>query len=216
MTGLLYKDILVMRATFIIQAVIMPFYIVLAYFDNLNFVFIITYFNTMLMVMPLSAFALDGQAKWDRYAMSLPMGRRAVVRARYLFILILALSNFALGLSGSAALWVFQGEDILKALGLLMASSTLGLLVSGALLPISYQSGAERARIALYAILLIPFFAILLLYTSGILDLSVLNSLDSLSAAALVGRGALLLLGGLAAMLASYLVSCRIAAAKEY
>ena len=61
MTGLLYKDILVMRATFIIQAVIMPFYIVLAYFDILNFVFIITYFNTMLMVMPLSAFALDGE-----------------------------------------------------------------------------------------------------------------------------------------------------------
>lgn len=216
MTGLLYKDILVMRTAFIIHAVIMPFYIVLAYFDILNFVFIITYFSTMLMVMPLSVFALDGQARWDRYAMSLPIGRGAVVKARYLFILILALNNFALGLSGSAALWVFQGEDIAKALGLLMASAALGLLVSAVLLPISYQAGAEQGRAALYAILLVPFLAILLLYTTGLLDLSVLNTLDSLSPAALVGWGALLLLAGLAAMLASHLVSCRIVTAKEY
>lgn len=216
MTGLIWKDFLVMRKAMYSWLLVIVCYVLLAYLGTLNFGFITSFTNLLLMVMPLSSFALDEQAKWDRYAMSLPLGRRAVVGARYLFLLALFLIAMLLGLAGSAAAWLLYQKELGELVLTLLASAAAALLISAVLVPISYKLGVERARIALYAILLIPFLAILLLYTTGILDLSPLNALDSLSPAALAGWVALLLLGGLGAVLASYLVSCRIAAAKEY
>ena len=89
MTGLILKDLLVMRKALKSYLMIMVLYAVLAYLDVLNYSFIITFIQVMLMVLPLSAFAYDEQAKWDRYAMSLPLGRVRVVGARYLFVLAL-------------------------------------------------------------------------------------------------------------------------------
>ena len=91
MTGLIMKDILVMRKALKSYLFIMVLYAVMAWLDILNFGFIITFIQVMLMVLPITAFAYDEQAKWDRYAMSLPLGRSKVVGARYLFVLVLAL-----------------------------------------------------------------------------------------------------------------------------
>lgn len=216
MTGLIMKDLLVMRKALKSYLLIMAFYAVLAYFGILNFGFIITFVQIMLMVLPLSAFAYDDQTKWNRYAMSLPIGRRAVVAARYLFVLTLALFGVALGLAGSSFLWAFQSEEPMEMLLTLMVSATLGLLVSAAVLPVSYKVGVEQARIVLYAILLIPFIGLLLLAKANVIDFDALNRLNVLSPAALLGGASLLPLGGLAVLFISYLISCRIAAGKEY
>ena len=216
MTGLIWKDLLTMRKAFKSYLLIIAFYAVLAYFDVLNFGFINTFVQVMLMVLPLSAFAYDDQSKWDRYAMALPVGRRAVVAARYFFVLTLVLFGIALGLAGTVFICLFQGEDVLEVLLTLMISATIGLLVSSILIPISYKSGAERARIYLYAILLIPFIGLLLLVKSDIIDLSVLDNLGNLSPSALLGITSLLPLGALATLLLSYLISCRVVAGKEY
>lgn len=216
MTGLIMKDILVMRKALTSYLFIMVLYAVMALLDIFNFGFIITFVQVMLMVLPITAFAYDEQAKWDRYAMSLPLGRIKVVGARYLFVLVLALCTFSLALFGIAIIYLLQQEDLVEMLLTLMVSASIGLLVPAIILPLNYKLGAERARPYLYTVIFIPVIVVVLLSKLDLLDLSALNALEALSPAFIIGGAALLPLVGLAALFISYLISCRVAAGKEY
>lgn len=216
MTGLILKDCLVMRKALKSYLMIMLLYVVLAYLDVLNYAFIITFIQVMLMVLPITAFAYDEQAKWDRYAMSLPLGRGKVVGARYLFVLVLTAITAAIGLVGTASLALVREADPVEMLLTLEVSTTIGLLVPAILLPLCYKLGAERARPYLYAIIFIPTILVVLLAKVDAIDFSALNVLDALSPAALLGGAALLPAAGLAALAVSYLIACRVTAGKEY
>ena len=216
MTGLIWKDFLVMRKALKSYLLLVVFYILLTYLGFFDYSFIITFVQVALSVLPISAFAYDEQAKWDRYAMALPLGRRGVVRARYLFVLALALLTMALGLAGTGLLYLVRQADPLEMFIILMVSSTIGLIIPTILLPLSYKLGAERARPYLFAIIFIPVIAVVLLAKAGVLDVSFLKGMELLSPAALAGSALLLPLGGLAGLFLSYLVSCRIAAGKEF
>ncbi len=216
MTGLIRKDFLVMRKALKSYLLLVGFYIFLAYLDLFDYSFIITFVQVVLAVLPITAFAYDEQAKWDRYAMALPLGRRGVVRARYLFVLVLALLTMALGLAGTGLLYLVRQADPLEMFITLMVSSAIGLIIPAILLPLSYKLGAERARPYLYAIIFIPVVAVVLLTRAGVLDVSLLKGMDLLAPAALAGSAVLLPLGGLAGLFLSYLVACRIAADKEF
>ena len=216
MTGLIMKDILMMRKVLKSYLLLIVIYIVLAYLDFFDYSFIITFVQVILAVMPISAFAYDEQSKWDRYAISLPLGRNRVVGARYLFVLLLTLFTVAMGLAGTALLYLVQQADPLEMFVTLMVSTTIGLLIPTILLPLSYKLGAERARPYLYAIIFIPVIAVVLLAKAGVLDMSMLKGMDLLAPTALAGGAALLPLVGLVLLFVSYLISCRVAAGKEY
>ena len=216
MIGLIMKDILVMRKLLKSYLLLIVIYIILAYLDFFDYSFIITFVQIILAVMPISAFAYDEQSKWDRYAMSLPLGRSKVVGARYLFVLALTLFTVAMGLAGTALLYLAHQVDPLEMFVALMVSTAIGLLLPTILLPLSYKLGAERARPYLYAIIFIPVIAVVLLAKAGVLDMSMLKGMDLLAPTALAGRAVLPPLAGLALLFVSYLISCRVAAGKEY
>ena len=216
MIGLIAKDFLVMRKTLMSYLTLVVIYIVLAYLGLFDYSFIIAFIQVVLATLPISAFAYDELAKWDRYAMSLPLGRRGVVGARYLFVLALTLFTVAAGLAGTALLYLARQSDPLQMFVTLMVSTTIGLLLPTILLPLSYKLGAERARPYLYAIVFIPTIAVVLLVKAGVLNMSLLKGLDLLTPTALAGGAALLPLAGLAGLFVSYLISCQVAAGKEY
>ena len=216
MIGLIMKDILVMRKLLKSYLLLIVIYIILAYLDFFDYSFIITFVQIILAVMPISAFAYDEQSKWDRYAMSLPLGRSKVVGARYLFVLALTLFTVAMGLAGTALLYLAHQVDPLEMFVTLMVSTAIGLLLPTILLPLSYKLGAERARPYLYTVIFIPVIVVVLLSKLDLLDLSALNALEALSPAFIIGGAALLPLVGLAALFISYLISCRVAAGKDF
>ena len=216
MTGLMLKDFLVMRKGMKTYLLMIAVYVGLAWLGVFNYSFVTTFVQVMLMVLPISAFVYDEQAKWDRYAMSLPLGRGKVVGARYLFVLILTLCTMSAGLAGIVLIHLFQREELTEMLLTLAVSSAMGILVPAVILPLSYKLGAERARPYLYAIIFIPVVAFVVLGKLKLIDFSVLNRLEALPVSSLLGGAALLPLGALALLAVSYLISCRIATNKEY
>ena len=217
MIGLVTKDFFVMRKALKSYLLIMVLYAVMAWLDILNYGFIITFIQVMLMVLPITAFSYDEQAKWDRYAMSLPLGRSKVVGARYLFVLALTLCTTALGLGGTTILTLVHEADAAEMLLTLEVSTTIGLLVPAIILPLCYKLGAERARPYLYAIIFIPVIVLFLAFRMGVrIDASWLDRLALSSPGVLLALSSLPLLAALALMFVSYLISCRIAAGKEY
>lgn len=214
MTGLIYKDFLVLNKTIKSYALIVALYAVLGGLGMFNASFILAFLSVMIMVLPLSAVAYDDQAGWDRCAMSLPLGRRRVVTARYLFILIMTLGVAAVGAVGCVVMSISGRADAAETAASLLASTGAGLFVVDILLPLCYKLGAERARPYMYAVLFLPMIALFLAYRMGVhLDLSFLDDLEPVD---MLGCLALIPLAGAALMTVSWLVSCRIVEKKEY
>ena len=86
MTGLMMKDALVMRKTLRLYALFLLFYSGLAVLGVFPMSMALAMVEVIVMVLPISSFSYDEAAKWDRYAAVLPVGRTAVVKARYLFL----------------------------------------------------------------------------------------------------------------------------------
>ena len=217
MTGLIAKDFLVSKRSLKAYFGIMIFYAVLTFLGVFNISFVTAFVSVMLIMLPIGAFSYDEAAKWDRYAMALPLGRRAVVGARYLFTLLVTLISLALALLSGVAVSVTGQGSFIEVMVTAFATLASGLLVSDLLLPLCYKLGAERARPYLYAIIFIPVIVLFLAFRMGVrIDASWLDRLALSSPGALLALSALPLLAALALMFVSYLISCRIAANKEY
>ncbi len=214
MTGLIYKDFLVLNKTIKSYVLIIVLYTVLGGLGMFNASFIVAFLSVMIMVLPLSAVAYDDQAGWDRCAMSLPLGRRRVVTARYLFILLMMLGVAAVGAVGCVVISISDGTNAVEIAASLLGSMGIGLFVVAVLLPLCYKLGAERARPFMIAVCFLPMIALFLAYRLGVhVDLSFLDGLEPVDA---LGYFALIPLAGMALMAASWLISCRIVEKKEF
>lgn len=85
MRGLIYKDFRILRGTLLVY---IPIILLLSIFTP-NSTFVGSFTCVMLVVIPASCFAVDETYGWDKYAATLPVGRSAVVGARYLMALVL-------------------------------------------------------------------------------------------------------------------------------
>ena len=217
MTGLIWKDFMVSKRTVKAYLGIMIFYSAMTVMGMFSVSFVTAFVSVMLIMLPISAFAYDEQAKWDRYAMSLPIGRSRVVGARYLFTLLIVLGSLAFALLAGATVAVTGKGDLMEVLVSALTTLAAGLLIADVLLPLCYKVGPERARPYLYALVFIPALGLFLAYRMGIhIDTSWLDRMAQSSPAAVLGLFSLPLLAALALTFVSYLISCRVAAGKEY
>ena len=191
MTGLMMKDALVMRKTLRLYALFLLFYSGLAVLGVFPMSMALAMVEVIVMVLPISSFSYDEAAKWDRYAAVLPVGRTAVVKARYLFLLLVLLAT-------------------------LLVSMGLGLMIADIMLPVVYQLGPERARPWMYVIIFAPIVVLLGGAKLGLFDGIDLSWLDQLPELAVLGVFALVPLVPLVGMLLSCWISCRIYARKEF
>ena len=216
MTGLMMKDALVMRKTLRLYALFLLFYSGLAVLGVFPMSMALAMVEVIVMVLPISSFSYDEAAKWDRYAAVLPVGRTAVVKARYLFLLLVLLAAAAIGLVGSILASLLAREDLGELLATLLVSMGLGLMIADIMLPVVYQLGPERARPCIYFNIFSPIVVLLGCAKLGLFDGIDLSWLDQLPELAVLGVFALVPLVPLVGMLLSCWISCRIYARKEF
>ena len=214
MIGLVWKDILVMRKTLKAYSLFLAFYFIMAVMGVFEISLVTAMLQVMLLMLPISAFAYDEQAKWNRYALTFPLGRKAVVGSRYLFSLLTALAASASGLLVCVFNSLMGQGQLAENLATVLASLGLGLFIVDIMLPLCYKLGPERARPYLYAVVFFPVIALFLISKMGFqMDLSFLNRMSPASALAVF---ALIPLTALAGMWLSWLISCRVVAGKEF
>lgn len=211
MTGLVLKDFLVLRKALRTYVLFLIFYLILAIVGLFSISFITAFVQIIVMILPMSSFAYDDLAKWDRYAMTLPLGRRAVVRAKYAFVLLMILVAAAFALLSCVALSITAAQPVEENLAAGVGALSVGLLAVDVTLPLNYKMGPERARPFLYAIIFIPVILIVLAARAGWLDN--LEQLPPSVVLPLLGLIPLVILLGLPV---SYLISCRVVEQKEF
>ena len=155
MTGLILKDLLCLRKTISIYAVFTVGFLGLCVAIDFPTASIASFLSVMAMVLPMTAFSYDKQAKWDIYGLALPVSRTKTVAARYLLFLLLMGGVAVI----AAVFWVILSlmdrqdrawELLLTVCGCMGA----GVLFNAILLPLIYRFGVERAKIFAFGVII--------------------------------------------------------------
>lgn len=167
MKGLLLKDILVLRKYMRMLGILALAYLAIGWFAN-QMAFLAGMAGMFGILLLMTSFGYDQQAKWDRYGAALPVGRREMVKAKYLL-------TFGMSLAGSllaTVMMVFyrfvNGGSWLLTLGVVCATLLFGFWAGIFLLPLIYKLGIEKSRIATIGLIIIPVTLMSLLARSGI------------------------------------------------
>lgn len=203
MTGLIWKDLLVLRKQMKSYLIILALYLVLAALGLFPISVVSATLEIILLMLPLSAFTYDEMSHWDRYAAALPVGRRTMVAARYLFTLGVALLAAVVGVICSLLFSLFSSEPLGENLVAVVVCLGIGLFYADLLLPLCYKLGPERARPWLYVVIFLPILLIVGAYYLGALD-----ALAALPDLALVVLGIFIPLLPLVGIWVSYRLSC--------
>lgn len=164
MKGLLLKDFINLKGYF--KNLFIAFAIVCAYAfmsdSPSSMAGIIIILATMLVI---SSFSYDQYAKWENYALTMPLTKKALVQGKYIFSLLLAVLGAVISFSIIAVVMLLKQQvELLELASSIGVITLLSLILISILLPIIYKVGVEKSRLMMALIFLVMF----LIVTGGI------------------------------------------------
>ncbi len=210
MLGLIKKDFLLIKANLKSMAMIFIVYLILAFQGTFDVIFIIPLIGIMLFI---STFSYDDFNNWNSYAVTLPNGRKNVVRAKYIASIILTIIlaivslTIGIGISYTKTNSINLDEIISSLMGTMLSS----IIIISLLYPIVFKFGATNGRIILFAVVfgIAGIGALIAQFVDTTPIINMINRLDSYSLIAIPIISAILL--GI-----SYLISNKIYQNKEF
>lgn len=163
MKGLIIKDILNLRAQMKVYIMLLVMWFVIGmmikdagFFTNIMVMFAI--------VIPVSSLAYDEKTRWDSFAVTMPISRRDIVTAKYIF------SCCAMG---AIALITFIGtvtiirHMIYAAAETIISALPVGLVINAVLIPMIYKFGMEKGRIIFISAILAATGILVFVFKNG-------------------------------------------------
>ncbi|MBU4541167.1 MAG: ABC-2 transporter permease [Firmicutes bacterium] len=206
MKGLILKDLLNLKSTFKMLGVMMLFFAVVFIPQGNSFIFGIIIL--MFAMMVVTTISYDDLAKWDAYALTMPVTRKEMVLSKYLVMAILntlgAVLSLIVGVVGS----VIMGQSFdLEILAIIGAIYLIALIFGSVIIPLIYKFGTEKARLMLILCALLPTALMLLAEQFNV----------SLPTTGNPWIYLILLIGfSVAGVILSYLISLKIYSQKEF
>lgn len=157
MLGLIKKDLLMIKSNLKVLIIIFIIFSSTALKQNND----LSFFPILISIMlSISTFSYDEYNKWNSYAITLPNGRKNIIRAKYLSALLLSIMAVVLSI---ILLIIIQStnhpinftEITFK---MIMSLFSIGLTIS-IMYPVLFKFGVEKGRIAIF----IGIFAITVL-----------------------------------------------------
>lgn len=211
MTGLLYKDLCNLKK-YLFQLGAIVLVISFLFLNSSTGVIVLGAYVVMISLMVvLNSIAYDDMAQWDKFALTMPLSRKTLVKSKYLLGLLTVLvgEGYALILVLLSSFF-FPGASLVEHVFSVAASGLCGLLMIAVMLPFLIRYGVEKARIILILVLLIPAGGFAFLVKMGLVP-----SENTLAVLLPVLPFALLLVTFFG-YIASFFISVRIAQKKEY
>lgn len=210
MLGLIKKDFLLIKANLKSMIIIFVIYIMLAFQGTFDVTFIIPLIGIMLFI---STFSYDDFNNWNSYAVTLPNGRKNVVRAKYIasIILTIILAAVALTIGIGISYTKTNSINLDEIISSLMGTMLSSIIIISLLYPIVFKFGATNGRIILFAVVfgIAGIGALIAQFVDTTPIINMINRLDSYSLIAIPIISAILL--GI-----SYLISNKIYQSKEF
>lgn len=151
MLGLIKKDFLLIKANSKQMVIIFIVYLMLVFQGTFDATFIVPLIGIMLFI---STFSYDDFNNWNSYAVTLPNGRKNVVRAKYIasIILTVILGAVALAIGAGISYTKTNSINLDEILSSLMGTILSSVIIISLLYPIVFKFGATNGRIILFAL----------------------------------------------------------------
>lgn len=159
MKGLILKDFINLKKNFKIFGILTLFYVFLSFAMDSS-----SYFGTMytfvFAMLTLSTYTFDEQAKWDGYAMTMPITKDQVVRSKYLVMFFLTVGSmiFSFGVLVLLNL-IMRSENLFTGIITSALGAAIVVIFYCISIPFITKLGVEKSRFVIVAIYMIPFFA---------------------------------------------------------
>ena len=210
MIGLLLKDIYTMRQYIKTLLFMLIFFAMISAGLHNPAAFFEGFIILMSMMLTISSFSYDDLAKWDRYALTLPITRKDVVAGKYLLSIVLCLAGTVISFLISLAILTVkpvEGFGLIEQFYATVGIVSVAFFFTGILLPLTFKFGVEKSRILMFIVFAAPSAAVIALDKVGI---------PLPSEASLLGLLKLLPLIMIPLYYLSYRLSVRIFSAKEF
>lgn len=206
MKGLILKDLLNLKSTFKMLGVMMLFFAVVFIPQGNGFIF--GMIILMFAMMVVTTISYDDLAKWDAYALTMPVTRKEMVLSKYLVMAILntlgAVLSLIVGIVGSV---IMRQSFDLEILAIIGSIYLVAFIFGSVIIPLIYKFGTEKARLMLFLCALLPTALILLVEQFNVPLPIIGNPWIYL----------ILLIGfSVAGVILSYLISLKIYSQKEF
>ena len=210
MLGLIKKDFLLIKANLKSMVIIFIVYLILAFQGTFDVTFIIPLIGIMLFI---STFSYDDFNNWNSYAVTLPNGRKNVVRAKYIvsIILTVVLGIGALAIGIGISYTKTNSINLDEIISSLMGTMLSSVIIISLLYPIVFKFGATNGRIILFVVVFgaAGIGALIAQFVDMTSIINMINRLDSYSLIAIPIISVILI--GI-----SYLISNKIYQNKEF
>lgn len=154
MKGLIYKDLQTLLA-YKNSLILFCLSFLLISFTNNNFQNILPFMLIFLSTMSvMSTFSFDEQAKWNRFALTLPIDKKDLVKSKYYLYLLLGIAGLLIGFLVMIILTLVSNTafSIAESISILVGTF-LGISIFASIqYPIIYKFGLEKARIYLFGL----------------------------------------------------------------
>ena len=210
MLGLIKKDFLLIKANSKSMIIIFIIYLMMAFQGTFDVTFIVPLIGIMLFI---STFSYDDFNNWNSYAVTLPNGRKNVVRAKYIasIILTVILGIGALAIGIGISYTKTNSINLDEIISSLMGTMLSSVIIITLLYPIVFKFGATNGRIILFAVVfgIAGIGALIAQFVDMTFIINMINRLDSYALVAIPIISVILL--GI-----SYLISNKIYQSKEF
>ncbi len=151
MKGLFLKDIINLKQQVKVYVFIIGIWLVVSLVNN-NEAFFGGVMSIFAVLVPITAVAYDDKAKWDRYALTMPVSKTDMVLSKYLLAFFCSVAGALL----SSLIGVIITKDLAGTLASSVTFISLGMIFASVVLPIIFKFGVEKGRVIMLGVVLIP------------------------------------------------------------
>ncbi len=163
MIGLMMKDFVNLKKNIKIFALVTLLYGFMA-FTSEDASFFSSIFTMLIAILTLSTYSYDEIAKWDVYALTMPVSREDIVRGKYAIMISLTLIGSAVSTVFTVILnFVLKNRELTAGVTSSWIGAAIIVLFYSISLPFITKLGVEKARMIFFAIYIIPFVIFYLL-----------------------------------------------------
>lgn len=152
MKGLIIKDLLTLKKSGKMIIALVVFYLIISFISK-DASILAGMISILFAMFPITALAYDERAKWDKYALAMPVSRDDMVISKYILGLMLCFAGFLLNLLFQLVSGNWNIENLLASVVIF----GVGIVFFSVIMPIMYRFGVEKGRIVMIVFVSIPF-----------------------------------------------------------
>ncbi len=113
----------------------------------------------MTSMLVMTSIAYDEAAKWDKYALTMPLVKKDIVLEKYvLLVLLTVVGGVVSGIFGCIMTVVLKSGKMIETLAACGVIMMVALLMFSLVLPVLFRFGVEKARMIMFIIFGAPAF----------------------------------------------------------